>query len=121
MPEVLDIIEDFSPVTQGDTGAAFKPQFRYKDKSKGPVDLTDTAISMVMQNRDNPEDVKATTGEWVTDDAENGLAHFNYGDEDVDTPGVWNLIIVITDDITHRPVHADSKRLRILPLIEPTP
>ena len=121
MPEILDIIEDYSPITAGDTGAAFKPQFRYKDKSKGPVDLTDTTISMIMQERDDPDNVKATTGDWVVDDEANGIAHFNYGDEDVAEAGVWNLIIVITDNISGRPVHADTKRLRILPLVEPTP
>lgn len=109
-----DIIEDFSPITAGDTGALFKPHFR--NRNKEPVPLGGKTISMVMQERDNPENVKATTGDWVTDDAEAGLAHFNYGDEDVDTPGVWNMIMVITDDITGKPVHADALKLRIKPL-----
>lgn len=114
-----DIIEDYSPITAGDTGALFKPHFR--DKNKEPIPLTGKTISMVMQNRDSPDKVKLTTGTWDYDDRENGIAHFNYGDEDVATPGVWYLIIVITDNITGKPVHADSKQLRILPLIQPPP
>jgi hypothetical protein len=109
-----DIIEDFSPITAGDTGALFKPHFR--NKNKEPVDLTGKTISMVMQNRDDNGDVKVTTGTWDYDDRPNGVAHFNYGNADVDTPGVWNMIMVITDDVTGKPVHADTLKLRIKPL-----
>jgi hypothetical protein len=110
----LTIIEDYSPITKGDTLALLKPHFRHKDKS--PVSLAGMSISMVMQSRDDPLDVKATTGTWEHDDEDNGIAHFNYGDEDVDTAGVYYLIITITEIATGRPVHADAKKLRILPL-----
>lgn len=114
---MTDIIEDFSPIYVGDTGALLKPHFRNKDKT--PVDLTGATISMIMQNRDSPSTVKEATGTWEIDDATNGIAHYTYSAEDVDTAAVWNLFINI--EIEGNPLHADVKHLRILALPVVTP
>lgn len=103
-------IDDYSPISKGDTGAPFIPHFINKFTVK-PVDLIGCTISMKMQNADDPENVKVCNGPWTVLDAANGIASYEYQDGDVDTVGTWNMSIKITKN--SKPVHADSKQLVI--------
>lgn len=102
--------DDFSPIYKGDTGAAFAPQFM---KNGQPFDLTGCTISMKLQNEADPEDIKVCDdNSWHIDDAVNGIAHFDYGTNDVNTVGTYNMYITIFKN--SKPVHTDVKVLRIL-------
>lgn len=105
------IQEDFSPIYQSDTGAAFAPQFLHADGT--PVNLTGATISMKMQSQDTPATVITCTGTWTIDDAVNGKAHYAYAPTDVATVGMWILFVVVT--IGGKPAHADSRLLEIKP------
>lgn len=102
------VVDDYSPVVQGDTAALFAPVFSNKD---GPFDLTGKTISMVMQNETDPFIAKNATGIWITDDAANGAAHFEWSDADVAVPGTWKLWITLTAG--GKPVHSEIKLLEI--------
>jgi len=118
---VATIQEDYTPVFVGNTGTLFAPVFRHRDNT--PVDLTGCTLSMKMelyQSIDSGIDVgtiKTCSGPWTITDAANGGAYYRYQTADVNTAGVWNLWIKITDAFG-RPVHADDgtgapKRLHI--------
>jgi hypothetical protein len=103
----MAIINDFTPIWVGDTGAPFIPQFSHQDGS--PVNLTGATISMKME--DSGGNVKTCSGVWIIDDAANGKAHYSYASTDVNTSGVWTLFIAIT--IGGKPLHCDEKLLEI--------
>lgn len=108
-------IDDFSPITVGDTDSPFIVQFLNKYTNK-PVPLSGAAISMRMQNADNPEQVKdCTDSAWTIDDETNGIAHYDFQDSDVNEDGTWNMSMKITRN--GKPVHADVKQLVIKPAI----
>jgi len=108
-------IDDFSPITRGDTGSPFIVHFINTYTGK-PVPLTGATISMRMQNVDNPEQVKdCTDSAWTIDDEENGIAHYDFQDGDVNEEGTWNMSIKITKN--SKPIHADVKQLVIEPEI----
>jgi hypothetical protein len=106
------VIDDFSPIYQGDTEVVFAPIFTYKDGT--PVSLSGATLSMKMQNI-NTGAVQSCSGVWTIDDATNGKAHYQWQTADVATVGIWTLYITIT--IGGLSVHADTKTLVILPII----
>jgi hypothetical protein len=110
-------MDDYSPILQGDTG---KPLVIQVLHINGPETLTGTAISMSMQNVDNPENIKVCNGPWNFDPDDSSKAFYQYQDADVDTPGSWLLWIKIL--INGRPVHPDDGKgsPKIL-VIEPLP
>lgn len=101
--------DDFSPIRVGDTGAPFAPQFLYGDGT--PVNLSGATISMIMFDGYT---AKAGAGSWTIDDAVNGKAHYTYDAADVNKDADWQLYITIT--VGGKPVHADMKKLLILPV-----
>ena|ERR1044071_1331030 len=104
-------IDDFSPVVVGDTGSPFVVQFLHR-YTNTPIDLTGCTISMRMQNAEDLATVKdCLDSAWTTDDAANGIAHYDFQDVDLDTAGTWNMSIKITK--ASKPVHADVKQLVI--------
>lgn len=103
------MIDDFSPIYQGDTGAPFNPVFTHLDGS--PVSLSGATITMKMENHAGT--IITCVGTWTITDAINGKASYAYTSTDVATVGVWLLYITIT--IAGKPVHADTKTLEILP------
>jgi hypothetical protein len=112
----MPIPDDYSPISQGDTGSPFTPQFLHADNS--PVNLSGATITMKMQQVTYigaiPElgeviDCSDTApNDWIIDDESNGRAHRQWSAEDVATAGIRNLYIVIT--IGGLPVHADDGR-----------
>lgn len=103
----MTVIEDYSPIKVGDTGAIFAPVFQRKDGSY--VNLTGATISAkaVMGAT-----VKTwNTASWVIDNAVGGLAHYPYQAADVNTAGAWMIYTVVT--IGGLPIHADTKILEI--------
>lgn len=107
----MAVIDDYSPIAQGDTGAPFAPQFSHADGSA--VNLTGATITMKVQLSTDLSQVKACLGTWTIDNAAGGLAHYQYQAADVNTVGVWNMYITIT--IGGLPLHADVKQITILP------
>ena len=101
------IVEDYSPIFVGDTGALFSPSFQHKDGSA--VNLAGATLSLKMQ--DTLGDLKTGVGTWTIDDPTNGLAHYNYAAADVSQAGTWTLYVTIT--IGGLPLHADPKTLII--------
>ncbi len=106
------MIDDYSPVYCGDVGAPFAPQFTHKDGT--PVNLSGATISMLMEEQNDPSNIKTCTGTWTIDNAANGQAHYQWQATDIDTVGMWTLFIKIT--IGGLPVTADTKSLEILPV-----
>lgn len=104
----MTVVEDYSPVSLGDTGAPFAPIFQHKDGS--PVDLTNAIISMIMVSEFG--DVVHCVGPWTIDNAQAGQAHYQFQSADVAKDGMWSLFITIT--INGRPLHADTKLLQIV-------
>lgn len=102
------IIEDYTPMSVGDTGVPFSPVFVHKDGT--PVDLTNTTISMKIIN--DLGTVKTCSGTWTIDDATNGKAHYDWQSNDVNMDGDWQIYVVITNSLG--PIHADTKPLTIL-------
>lgn len=102
------IVDDFSPIFVGDTGAPFAPVFLYPNTDL-PFNLTGYSISMHMV-------CGATnihcTGTWTIDNAAQGLAHYQFTSTDVQTPGVWNMYIILT--IGGLPMHCSKKTIEIL-------
>ena len=107
-------IDDFSPVTSGDTGSPFVVQFLHR-YTNTPIDLTGATISMRMQNVDTQDVKVCLDSAWAVDDAENGIAHYDFQDADLDTAGTYNMSIKITKG--SKPVHADVKELVVLAAI----
>jgi len=106
-------IDDYSPMTVGDTGKPFAPGFVQKqpDGTLGPFDLTGLTITMKMQGEDGTVKTCDPT-KWTIDDAPNGKAHYQWQAADVNAAGMWNLYIVCTN-AGGQPVHADMKLLQI--------
>lgn len=108
------MLDDYSPITQGDTGAPFNPIFVSKTTGS-PINLTGATITMRMQNQSS-EVAQNCTGTWtLANDPTTGQAFYAYSSADVASPGTFNLSIEIT--INAKPIHADVKVLQILPLI----
>lgn len=110
------LADSFSPISAGDTGALFNPQFKYDNGD--PIDLTGATISMIMQD-DEGNPAKNASGVFTKTDAINGLTSYAYADSDVAVSGIWTLYIKIT--ISGHPVHADDgrgfmKKLEIKPV-----
>jgi hypothetical protein len=101
-------VDDFSPISVGDTGAPCAPVFLHKGDNS-PVSLVGATISMIMVSATI---VRVCIGDWIIDDETLGRAHYLYTNADVSTSGTWTLYIVIT--IAGEPVHADVKTLQIL-------
>lgn len=106
----MTVVDDFSPIVQGDTLIPFAPQFVGL-----PNGLTGIILSMKMVNEANALDVITCSGTWIIDDAPNGKAHYTYAPADVAQPGTWNLYIKLTDSVSGAFTHALPKTLDILP------
>lgn len=104
------VADDYSPISVGDVGSPFAPQFLRADGT--PVSLSGATITMIMF--DGAYTVKAAMGTWVIDDAANGKAHYLYDAADVNKDADWQLFIAIT--IAGKPTHADMKKLLIQPV-----
>jgi hypothetical protein len=110
------LADSYSPVSVGDTGALFNPQFKYDNGD--PIDLTDADISMIMQD-DEGNLAKNAEGVFTITDAANGLTSYAYDASDVAVSGIWTLYIKIT--ISGKQVHPDDgrgfmKKLEIKPV-----
>jgi len=106
------IFEDFSPIFVGDTLTPFAPVFQQINQTTGklePVNLT--GLTMTMKMSSGPV-TKTCTGPWVTDDAANGLAHYTYEAADVNTVGLWQMQIALSDS-SGDVAHTDMKLLEI--------
>lgn len=101
------IVDDYSPISVGDTLIPYSPTFQHKDGS--PVDLTGATFALKMQ--DEGGNVKTCSGTWTIDDAPNGVAHYAWQSADVNSAGIWTMYVTIT--IGGKPVHADVKTLEI--------
>jgi hypothetical protein len=114
----MAIVDDDSPIYQGDTGAPFNPVFQTLDASGKlvPYDLTGCTISMTLQGVFEPEDgvLIACSGVWTIVNATAGMASYAYSTNDVATPGTWQRYITITK--AGKPIHADMKIFTILPV-----
>lgn len=110
------IVEDYTPITAGDTLQPFAPVIQQKDKDGNmvPFPLTGLTLTMKMVNDTDPSTVKVCAGTWTVDNAAAGLCHYDYADTDVDTPGSWRLVIILTNQANRR-VHGTTKLLHILP------
>lgn len=107
----MALIEDYSPIFCGDTGAPFAPVFQTLDENGKTIayDLTGTSISTIAVDADGT--IKTWNGTWTTDDAVNGRAHYNYQSVDVDTAGIWKVYTILTKN--GKPLHAQMKLLQI--------
>jgi hypothetical protein len=108
------IHEDYTPITQGDTGTPFAPVFQKIDPATGnPIafDLTGLTLSMKMREQETGQ-VKICAAAWIIDSAAAGQAHYPWQAGDVDTPGIWQVQITCTDS-GGKPVHSEIKLLEI--------
>lgn len=104
---MVTIVEDYSPIAVGDTGAIIAGVFQHKDGSA--VNLIGATLTLKMQNQYG--DLKIGSGSWTIDDPVNGLAHYNYAAADVNQAATWTLYVTITGG--GLPLHADPKTLII--------
>jgi hypothetical protein len=96
------MIDDFSPIMQGDTGNPFNVQIRYTANGK-PYPLDNVTFSMKMQIIETIGDIGKVgmvktcsvsgDGAVIVDDAENGKCHRQWQPEDVDIPGKWGIYL----------------------------
>ena len=107
------VVNDYSPVTVGDTAQPFAPVF-YTDKSStpAPFNLTGLTISMRMTFQNDPTIAHACTGTWTIDDAVNGKAHYQYQAADVATAGMWLMQVEFTNGLG-QVLHSDVLPLEI--------
>lgn len=101
------MVDDFSPIYVGDTGATFAPVFQYANGTLYP--LSGMSISMSMRNKTGT--IKTCSGAWTINTA-TSVASYAYESTDVDTAGTWTMFIVLT--LNGKPVHAQKKTLEIL-------
>ncbi len=100
-------IEDYSPISVGDTGAIFAPLFL--DGVNNTIDLTGATLSTRAQMGTT---IKTwNNANWTIDDAPGGKAHYQYQSTDVDTAGAWQVQTIIT--IAGKPIHTDARELII--------
>ena len=106
-------IDDYSPITKGDTGNAFSVTVLHKN---GFLSILGADISMTMQNVEDPNDIKTCSGTWTIDPLDNGKASYTYQDGDVDTPGSWYMRVkmVLSNGKT---IHPDDGTENALPKI----
>ena len=100
-------IEDYSPVSVGDTGAIFAPLFL--DGANNTIDLTGATLSTRMSLGSTVKTWNSFY--WTIDDGPGGKAHYNYQATDVDTAGLWQVQTVITR--SGKPLHTDVRFLEI--------
>jgi hypothetical protein len=109
------VIDDFSPISVGDTLTPFAPVFQQKVNGVLVArSLAGATLSTRMENQYGIIKVW-NSANWTIDDAVNGLAHYQYQASDVDTAGTWTMQTQIM--IGGLPVHTDTKTLVILPSI----
>lgn len=96
-------IDDYSPITQHDTGNRFIVQVLH---ANGYEDLTGATISMVMRNVDDPENLKTCNGPWSIDSTNPYKASYQYQPEDVDEPGEWEMWVKVVQN--GEPIHPDD-------------
>lgn len=108
------IVEDYTPITQGDTYRPFSPIIQQKDESGKwvPFNLDGLTISMKMVSEEIPTLVKVCGGQWTIDNASQGECHYEWEDDDVDTPGLWKLSMKFTN-AAGKFVHGETKWLQI--------
>jgi hypothetical protein len=100
-------IEDYSPISVGDTGAVFAPLFL--DGTNNTVPLTGATLTTRMTNGSIVKTWTPTN--WIIDDGPGGKAHYQYLPADVDTAGVWKVQTTI--NIGGNVKHTDVRELVI--------
>jgi hypothetical protein len=106
--------EDYSPHTVGDKLVPFAPVFQTIDPDTGrlvPFPLGGLTISMRMVE----EETRAghdCMGTWTIDSEISGQAHYDWEDEDVNTPGVYEMQCALTD-INDVVEHTDVFRIEM--------
>jgi hypothetical protein len=103
------LVDDYSPIYVGDIGTPLSAAFTYKNGNA--VDLTNITLSMKMVSEGGS--VKTCSGTWTISDAVGGLAHYQWQTADVNTIGIWQVYITLTNSTG--PFHADFKTLEVLP------
>ncbi len=104
-----------SPITQGDTGAPFKPTMTDDSGNSLLVGLLASAISMLWVLSTNPSTTYSPGAHWTIDNNATGAAHYTLQAGDVATSGVWDVYITLQQ--SGGPQHLDSFQL----VIKPTP
>jgi hypothetical protein len=98
-------IDNYSPIFRSDTANPFIIRV-LKQYTNEPESILDADISMHMQNVDDPEDIKVCNGEWTKDSSDNGVASYQYEDEDVNVVGSWYMWVKVV--LNSRIVHPDD-------------
>ncbi|MGH2505930.1 MAG: hypothetical protein ACRDHZ_00695, partial [Ktedonobacteraceae bacterium] len=105
--EKLMAIDDYSPMTVGDTLIPLSVQTSFRDGS--PIPLVGATLSLVMVSGTGVRQVG--TGVWTIDNAAAGQAHYAWSAADVATAGTWSIQVEYT--IGGQPEHLDTKLLII--------
>lgn len=109
----MTVVEDFSPIRVGDTGAILAPAFVHRDGSPQPLDGVTITMKLVGVNTGIVKTCSNTgPAAWILDDIPNGRAHRRWQASDVDTADTWRISIVLM--IEGGPVHADERIIEIL-------
>jgi hypothetical protein len=115
----MTIVEDYSPMYCGDTSRPLAPVFQTIDPKTGevvPFPLTDLTVSMRMRPLGVPSLARDCTGDWIIDLPLLGQAHYEWTDEDVALPGIYEVQVELTDE-DGKPVHTDIIVLEIAPTL----
>jgi hypothetical protein len=105
------IIEDYSPIVVGDTGAAF-----HATVVQGGQPVTTGGITFATKFvKTDGTKSKNAVGAWTAEDAPTGRWRFDPDALDINESGEWTMWVTVT--IGGKPIHARPKFLQI----DPTP
>lgn len=107
----MAVIDDYSPMYEGDTLPALVCQFQAKDFSA--INLSGATFSLVLVSSTGTRKVGA--GTWTIDNAAAGQAHYTWDPTDTSQAGSWNLQVAMT--ISGQTQHFDLKPLDIDPAL----
>jgi len=109
----MTVVEDYSPIRVGDTGAKISPVFVHKDGTPQPLDGVIITMKLIGLNTGIVKTCSnAGAGAWILDDIPNGKAHRQWQASDVDTADTWRISITLMID--GGPLHADERVIEIL-------
>lgn len=113
------IIEDYSPLSVGDTMKPFACVFQDIDPVTGrprAVSLSGLTITMRMRDVEDETSVWDCAGTWTVDGVSDGQAHYDWTADDVATAGIYELQITLTNE-DDQTLHSDIKRIAITPVL----
>lgn len=116
----MGVVEDYSPLSVGDTQKPFACVFQEIDPGTGrlrTVSLAGLTISMRMRDVEAEEsEARNCAGTWVVDSESEGTAHYLWTADDVAASGIFELQITLTDAFDET-LHSDIKRIEIAPVL----